>query len=195
MSSIKANQLKKDMFVLYKGQPCEVLKCEFYFPGKGSAFARTKLRNVRTGNAAEFTYKSNDLVELVEVEQIELQYLYQEGSVYYFMNPRSFEQFEVAEKVFGGRGKWLQPEAKMFFSLYEGEIIGCRFPLKVKVKVIEASEATAGNTVNAAKKPVKVESFGGAQDKGGVEVLAPLFVKEGDTLIISTDDGTYVSRG
>lgn len=186
MSSIKANQLKNGMFVAYKGQPHEVLKCEFYFPGKGSAFARTKLRSVKTGNVAEYTYKSNDLVEVVEVETTELQYLYTEGATYYFMNPHTFEQFEVAEKVLDGKEKWLQPEAKMFVSFYEGEAVGVRFPLKVKVKVVEAPHAVAGNTANAAKKTVKVE--------GDIEVLAPLFIKEGDTLVVSTEDGTYVSR-
>jgi len=174
------------MFVSYKNQPHQVMKCEFYFPGKGSAFARTKLKNVKTGNVAECTFKSSDLVEVVEVETMELQYLYQEGETYYFMNPRSFEQYEVNGKVFGSQAKWLQPEQSMFFDFYEGEVVGVRFPLKVKVKVVEASEAVAGNTVNAAKKPVMVE--------GGIEVLAPLFVKTGDTLIVSTADGTYVSR-
>lgn len=186
MSSIKANQLKKDMFVSYKGQPHEVLKCEFYFPGKGSAFARTKLRAVKTGNVAEYTYKSNDQVEVVDVDTTEVQYLYSDGSTYYFMNPQTFEQYEVPEKVFGGREKWLQPEMKMFVSFYENEVVGVRFPLKVKVKVVESPDAVAGNTANAAKKTVKVD--------GEIEVLAPLFVKEGDTLIISTEDGTYVSR-
>lgn len=186
MSSIKANQLKKDMFILYKNQPHVVLKCEFYFPGKGSAFARTKLRNVKTGNVAEFTYKSADLVEVVEVETVELQYLYSDAGTYFFMNPHTFEQFELPEAVFEGRGKWLQPETKMFVSFYEGEPIGVRFPPKVKVKVTEASDAVAGNTVNQAKKPVMVE--------GEIEVMVPLFVKQGETIIVNTDDGTYVSR-
>jgi len=187
MSSIKANQLKKDMFVSYKGQPHEVLKCEFYFPGKGSAFARTKLRSVKTGNVAEYTYKSSDLVEVVDVETVELQYLYADGDIYYFMNPHTFEQYEVGERVFDGKEKWLQPETKMFVSFYENEAVGVRFPLKVKVTVTEAPEAVAGNTANAAKKTVKVE--------GDIEVLVPLFIKDGDTLIVSTEDGSYVSRG
>jgi len=187
MPTIKANQLKKEMFVLHKGAPHAVLKCEFYFPGKGSAFARTKLKNVKTDSTFEYTFKSSEPVEIVEVETTELQYLYRDGDDYYFMEPRTFEQYTVPASVFGGREIWLLPEAKMFFSFYEGEAIGVRFPVKVQVKVTEAQDAVAGNTVNAAKKPVVVET--------GAEVMVPLFVKTGDTLIVDTETGAYVSRG
>ena len=186
MTQIKANQLKRDMFVLYKNAPHMVLKCEFYFPGKGSAFARTRLKNVKTGNVYDYTYKSSESVEVVEVETTELQYLYQDGTTYHFMNPQTFEQHEVAEWVFDGKEKFLLSEAKMFFHSYEGEIIGVRFPPKVTVKVIEAASAVAGNSVNAPKKTVKIEN--------GVEVLVPLFVKQGETIIVDTTTGEYVSR-
>ena len=186
MTLIKANQLKTGMFVLYKDQPCAVVKCEFYFPGKGSAFARTKMKNVKTGNVYEYTFKSADMVETVDVETVELQYLYQDGDTYYFMNHQTFDQFEISGKVFEGKEKWLMPEMRMFFNFYEGEAIGVRFPLKVTVKVIESSDAVAGNTVNAPKKPVTTET--------GVEVLAPLFIKQGETIIVDTETGEYVSR-
>lgn len=186
MSTMRANQLKTGVFVLYKGQPCAVVKCEFYFPGKGSAFARTKMKNVKTGNVYEYTFKSAEMVETVDVDTIELQYLYKDGDIYNFMNPRTFDQFEVAESIFEGKDKYLMAEMKMFFNFYEGEAIGVRFPLKVTVKVTEASEASAGNTVNAPKKPVMIET--------GVEVMAPLFVKQGETIIVDTETGEYVSR-
>ena len=186
MTSIKANQLKRDMFVLYKDAPHAVLKCEFYFPGKGSAFARTRLKNIKTGNVYEYTYKSSDMVEQVDVETMELQYLYADGDIFYFMNPRTYDQYEVKRWVFDGKEQWLLPEAKMFFHYYEGEVIGVRFPPKVTLKVVEASDAVAGNTVNSPKKPAKVET--------GVEVLVPLFVKQGETIIVDTESGEYVSR-
>lgn len=186
MSSIKANQMKAGIFILYKDQPCVVVKCEFYFPGKGSAFARTKIKNVKTGNVYEYTFKSSDFVETVDVETTELQYLYQDGETYHFMNPRSYDQFEVKKEIFEGKEIYLLPEMKMFFNYFEGEVIGVRFPPKVTVKVVEAEEATAGNTVNAPKKPVKIET--------GVEVYAPLFVKAGERIIVDTESGEYVGR-
>lgn len=186
MSSIKANQLKRDMYVSFRNQPHQVLKCEFYFPGKGSAFARTKLRNLKTRNVLEYTYKSSDSVELEDVETVELQYLYRDEDTHYLMNPRTFEQYEADDKVFEGKGKWLQVEMKMFVMFYDEEIVGCRFPLKVNVEVIEAAEAVAGNTVSGARKSVMVE--------GDIEVMVPLFIKKGTKIIVSTDDGTYVSR-
>jgi len=186
MSSIKANQLKKDMYVSFKNQPHQVLKCEFYFPGKGSAFARTKLRNLKTQHVLEYTYKSSDSVQLEDVETVELQYLYRDDDTHYLMDPRTFEQYEVDEKIFEGKGKWLQPEMKIFVTFYDEEVVGCRFPLKVNVEVIEAEESVAGNTVNGAKKPVKVV--------GDIEVMVPLFIKKGTKIIVSTADGSYVSR-
>lgn len=186
MSSMRANQLKTGVYILYKDQPHVVVKCEFYFPGKGSAFARTKMKNVKTGNVYEYTFKSSDMVETVDVDTTELQYLYADGDVYYFMNPRSYDQFEIQQSIFDGKEKYLLPEMKMFFNFYEGVAIGVRFPLKVTVKVTEAQEASAGNTVNAPKKPVTIET--------GVEVMAPLFVKQGETIIVDTETGEYVSR-
>ncbi len=186
MSQIKANQLKAGMFILYKDQPCAVVKCEFYFPGKGSAFARTKIKNVKTGNVYEYTFKSSDMVDSVEVETVELQYLYADGDTYNFMNQQTFDQFEIPGKVFDGRQKYLLPEMKMFFNFYEGEVIGVRFPLKVTLKVTESQDAVAGNTVNAAKKPVMTEV--------GVEVMVPLFIKQNEMVIVDTETGEYVSR-
>ena len=186
MSTMRANQLKTGVFVLYKDQPCAVVKCEFYFPGKGSAFARTRMKNVKTGNVYEYTFKSAEMVETVDVETVELQYLYKDEETLNFMNPRTFDQFEIPASIFEGKDKYLMPEMKMFFNFYEGEVIGVRFPLKVTVKVTEASEASAGNTVNAPKKPVTIET--------GVEVMAPLFVKQGEIIIVDTETGEYVSR-
>ena len=183
---MRANQLKSGTFILYKGAPHEVVKCEFYFPGKGSAFARTRVKNVKTGNVYEYTFKSAEMVETVDVDTVELQYLYRDGDTYYFMNPRTYDQFEVAKSIFDGKDKYLMAEMKMFFNFYDGAAIGVRFPLKVTVKVTEAQEASAGNTVNAPKKPVMIET--------GVEVMAPLFIKEGETIIVDTTTDEYVSR-
>lgn len=186
MSQIKANQLKTGMFVLYKDAPCAVVKCEFYFPGKGSAFARTKMKNVKTGNVYEYTFKSADMVETVEVETVELQYLYADGDTYYFMNNQTFDQFEIEGKVFEGKEKYLLPEMKMFFNFYENEAIGVRFPVKVTLQVTESQDAVAGNTVNAAKKSVMTEV--------GVEVMVPLFIKQNERIIVDTETGEYVGR-
>jgi elongation factor P len=102
------------------------------------------------------------------------------------MNPQTYDQFEVEKPLFEGKEKYLLAEMKMFVSFYEGKPIGVRFPLKVTVKVVEASDAVAGNTVNAPKKPVVIET--------GVEVMVPLFVKQGETIIVDTATDEYVSR-
>ena len=174
------------MFVLYKEQPHQVLKCEFYFPGKGSAFARTRLKNVKTGNVYEYTYKSSETVETVDVDTVELQYLYVDGDDYFFMNPQTFDQVTIKKSVFDGKEIYLLAEMKMFAIVYEGEVVGVRFPPKVKVLVTEAQDAVAGNTVNAPKKEVTVET--------GAKVMVPIFIKQGETIIVDTETGEYASR-
>lgn len=186
MGSIKANQMKRDMYVLYKDQPHQVQKCEFYFPGKGSAFARTKLKNVKTGNVYEYTYKSSESVETVDVDTVELQYLYADGDDYFFMNPRTYDQVTVKRSVLDGKEKFLLAEEKMFIIFYEDEAVGVRFPPKVKLRVTESQDAVAGNTVNAPKKEVTVET--------GAKVMVPIFIKQDETIIVDTDSGEYVSR-
>jgi elongation factor P len=144
------------------------------------------MKNVKTGNVYEYTFKSAEMVETVDVDTVELQYLYSDGDTYYFMNPQTYDQFEVEKPLFEGKEKYLLPEMKMFVSFYEGKPIGVRFPLKVTVKVTEASDAVAGNTVNSPKKTVTIET--------GVEVMVPLFIKQGETIIIDTATDEYVSR-
>jgi len=187
MAMIKSSNIKKGSYILFKNEPHEVTKTEFYAPGKGSAITRMKLKSVRTGNTVEFTYKSNESIEELDVMAKEMQFLFIDTDDVVFMDPRSYEQVSVSKNLMEGKIGYLIPELTMYLVFYEDNVIGVRFPQKVKLKVVEASDAVAGNTVNAAKKPVSLET--------GITVFAPLFVKTGDTLIIETENGEYVSRG
>ena len=185
--AMKAGNLQKGMFILFKNEPFEVTKAEFYAPGKGSAICRAKLKSLKTGNTQEFTYKSNDPVEELDVMAREMQYLYTDGPTIIFMDPRSYDQVSVPVKLLEDKMGYLIPELTMYVVFLDDKAIGVRFPQKVKLKVANAEDSVAGNTVSAAKKPVTLET--------GVEVYVPLFVKKGDTLIIDTTTGEYVSRG
>ncbi len=183
---IKAGNIRKGMYVLFKNEPCQVTKTDFVSPGKGSAFIRVKLKNVKTGYSQEFTYKSPESVEEVEVMNREMQFLYADDVEAVFMDQRSFEQISVPIALVEDDVKLLTSDAQVYVILYQDAPIGVRLPQKVTLMVTQAEEATAGNTVGQAKKEAEVET--------GLKVMVPLFVKKGDKIIIDTDTHEYISR-
>ncbi len=187
MPSINAGSVSKGNFILFRGDPCQVVKAEFYHPGKGSAVNRLRIRNLKTGSVVDQTYKTNEQIEYIEVNSREMQFLYADGTSVVFMDPRDFEQVELPRDMFSNTLGFLTPETKVYVQFYEHKPLGVSLPPKVKLKVTQAHDAVAGNRVNAPKKPVMLET--------GLEIQAPLFVKVGDILIIDTATGEYVSRG
>lgn len=183
---IKAGNIKKGSYILFKNVPHLVTKADFVSPGKGSAFMRVKMKNILNGNTLEFTYKSTESIEQVEVQNQRMQFLYNDGESAVFMNPQSFEQVEISLDLVGEQAQLLTPEVEVYVAIYEEKPIGVNFPPKITLRVEYAEEAVAGNTMGTARKMVKLES--------GFEVAAPIFVKEGDYLVINTDTMSYDSR-
>lgn len=183
---INGGNIRKGSFVLFKNGPHQVTKTEFVSPGKGSAFTRAKLKNVRTGAVQEFTFKSTEKIEELDVASKEMQFSYLDGDEVVFMDPRTYEQVTIAKELLDGKEGFLTPDVVMYIMFYNDDAIGVRFPNTVKLKVTYAEDATAGNRVNAPKKPVTVET--------GITVQAPLFVKTGDVISIDTETGEYLSR-
>jgi elongation factor P len=186
MSQLKAGNIQKGMYIIFKNVPQRVTKAEFMSPGKGSAINRVRFHNVQTGAVSDFTFKTNETVEGADVEKKDLQYLYQDGAEYVFMDPRSYEQISVPKSVLDGKEKYLIPEQTVSLLIYEDQPIGALFPKNVTLKVTEAQDAVAGNRVNAPKKPVILET--------GIEIHVPLFIKTGDLIIVDTETGEYLSR-
>lgn len=183
---IKGGNIRKGSYILFKDTPHLVTKTEFVSPGKGSAFTRARMKSVKTGASQEFTFKSVESVEELDVQSKEMQYLYIDGDEVIFMDPRTFEQVSIKKELIADQVGYLIPELTMYILFYNDQAIGVRFPLNVKLKVTYAEDSTAGNRVNAPKKSVTVET--------GIEVQVPLFVKTGDVIIIDTDTNEYVSR-
>jgi elongation factor P len=186
MSQFKAGNITKGQYIIFKGVPQRVTKTEFMSPGKGSAINRVRFHNVQTGAVSDFTFKTNELVDVADVEKRDLQYLYQEGTDYIFMDPRSYDQLSVPEAVFDGKEQYLMPEQVVSLLIFEDQPIGVLFPKNITLKVTEAPDAVAGNRVNAPKKPVILET--------GIEIQAPLFIKAGDSILVDTESGEYLSR-
>ncbi len=187
MSTIKAGNIRKGMYLKFKDQPFLVTKTDFMSPGKGSAFMRIKLKSVKTDSTQEFTYKSTESVEELEISSQEMQYLYQDANSVVFMNPRSYEQVEIPRQLVEEQTQLLTPDVKVYIMFYEGEAIGVSLPPKVTLEVVEAYPAVAGNTQGQARKEVVMET--------GLKVQAPIFINKGDKLIVDTATKTYVSRG
>ncbi len=186
MSYTNGGNVKKGMYIIHNGVPHQVTAADFVSPGKGSAFTRSKLRNLRTGNVLEFTFKTTENVEIADVESVEMQFLYFDGENYVFMNPRTYEQMEVARELVGDYAQWLKEEMIVYVQLFNEAPMGIFPPKKVTLKVTESEDAVAGDRANAPKKPATVET--------GAQVMVPLFVKAGDMIIIDTETGSYVSR-
>lgn len=186
MSTINAGNISKGIFLIFKGVPQQVTKTEFMSPGKGSAIMRVRFKNAHTGATQDFTYKTSEQVELADVEKKEMQFLYRDGDDVSFMDQRTYEQATVPYKLIEDQFGFLTTDLKVLILFYEDKAIGVSLPAHVTMKVTEAYDAVAGNRVNAPKKPVTLET--------GIEVHVPLFIKTGDSIVIDTTTGEYLSR-
>lgn len=187
MATIKAGSIRKGMYILFKNAPHLVTKTDFLSPGKGSALMRVKLKSVISTGTTDFSFKSSESVEEVDVSSMQMQYLYLDGDELVFMNSGTFEQLSVPLDLVGEQSKLLVEEQQIYVLMYEDKPIGVRLPDKMKLKVTLAEDADGGNTVGQARKMVELET--------GLKILAPLFVKTGDTLIIDVATMSYLSRG
>jgi len=178
--------LKKGLCVIFKNEPHLVVDKTFVSPGKGSAFFRTKLKNLKTGSVTEFTFKSGEKIEEASLQVQEFQYLYPQGNEYFFMNPRTYEQISISEEILGNFKNFVKEGDHYQIYTLEGRPVSLRAPQKVTLKVTEAEESVKGNTVTGATKPVTVET--------GYLVQVPLFIKKGDQIVISTENGQYTAR-
>ena len=181
-----AGNLKKGDFILYQNEIWQVQKADFYSPGKGSALMKTRIKNLKSGKNIDYTFKSNEVVQTVEVESIEMQYLYKDKENLHFMDERSYHQYFLPTQSIGETANFLKEGNKYYVYLHDEKPLTIKPPLSVRLKVIETEEAVKGDTVTGAKKPAKLET--------GVIIQVPLFVKVGETVIINPETGEYVGR-
>ena len=163
-----------------------VVDITFVSPGKGSAFYRTKLKNLYTGRVVEYTYKSGEKVEEVLVETHEAEYSYFDGSNYVFIEPRSFEQFMVPSEIIADDKVYLKEGLLYRIKFYDEKPVGITLPKSIVCKVVETENSIKGDTATSAMKNAVLDT--------GAKVLVPLFIKGGEEIMISTDSGAYLSR-
>jgi len=183
---ININDIKNGMTIIYDGKLYVVLSFQHVKPGKGAAFMKVKMRNLRTGANIEETINSSIKVEKAHVDKKKMTYLYNSGTGYVFMDNETYEQTEVTEDKLENEKKFLKENMEVQLDFYQGEIIGVTLPEKVEYVVAETTEAVKGNTTNNAQKDATLEN--------GYVVKVPLFIQQGETIIVSTLDGKYSSR-
>lgn len=183
---INVNDIKNGMTIKYDGNVYQVIEFQHVKPGKGSAFVRTKLRNLKTDNVQEITFNAGIKIEKALVEKRELSYLYNDGTSYVFMDNGSYEQLELPESKLKNEKDFLKESMNVEVMNYEGEVIGISLPEKVTYKVIKTENAVKGNTTSGALKDATIET--------GYTLKVPLFISEGEEIIVTTRDGKYSSR-
>lgn len=183
---VNVNDFKTGMSIKYEGNIYSVVDYQHVKPGKGAAFVKAKLKNLRTGAIIEITFNSSVKVELAHIEKRNMQFLYSQGDTYYFMNMETYDQIEVKESQLGDDKKYLKENLVLNIISYEGEILGLQLPDKIEMVVTKTEPGVKGNTTNNAMKDAVLET--------GMTVKVPLFINEGETIIVSTKDGKYQSR-
>lgn len=183
---INVNDLKNGMTIVHEGNVYQVVEFQHVKPGKGSAFVRTKLKNLRSNTTQEITFNAGIKLERAIVNKNDLSYLYNTGDSYIFMDNKTYEQIEIPAGKLEDEIKFLKENMNVEVMNYEGEIIGITLPEKVSYKIIETEEAVKGNTTSGALKDATVET--------GYTLKVPLFISEGEEIIITTRDGKYSSR-
>lgn len=180
------NDIKNGMTILFEDSIYTVLEFSHVKPGKGAAFVQVKLKNLRTGSIVEKRFNSGVKLEKAMIEKKNMQYLYEASGVYTFMDNETYEQLELTESQLGNDKYYLKNGLEVIVSLYQGEVLGVILPEKVELEIIATEPAVKGNTTNNAQKDATVET--------GLMVRVPLFIEQGEKILVSTKDGSYASR-
>ncbi len=183
---INVNDIKNGMTLMIEGNIYQVVEFLHVKPGKGSAFMKTKLKNMRTGGIVERTFNTNVKFEKANITRSNVQYLYNTGDTYYFMNMQTYEQLELSASQIGDDKYYLIENGLVDVVQFEGELLGLVLPDKIEFTVTETEPAVKGNTTNKALKDAYVET--------GLLVKVPLFIEQGEKILVTTADGKYSSR-
>ena len=186
MPTYSTNEFKAGLKVMLDGDPCSILENEFVKPGKGQAFNRVKLRNLKTSRVREKTFKSGDTLEGADVIDRELQYLYSDGEFFHFMEPENFEQYQASAGTVGDAALWLREQAMCTVTLYNGAPLAVSPPNFVELEIVDTEPGIRGDTATGGTKPAKLST--------GAVVKVPLFVNQGEIVRCDTRSGEYVSR-
>ena len=183
---ISAGDFRNGVTVEIDGNVCQIVEFQHVKPGKGAAFVRTKYKNIITGSVLEKSFRPTEKFPTARIERVDMQYLYSDGGLYYFMNVETFDQVGLTEEQVGDSLKFVKENEMVKICSHNGNVFAIEPPLFVELVVTETEPGFAGNTAQGATKPAIVET--------GAQVMVPLFVNQDDKLKIDTRTGEYLSR-
>ncbi len=186
MASYSTNEFRSGMKVMLDGDPCSIVDNEFVKPGKGQAFNRVKLKNLKTGRQWERTFKSGESLEGADVVDTEMEYLYNDGEFWHFMEPNTFEQYQADANAVSDNAKWLRETDKVVVTLYNGSPLAVTPPNHVELEIVETDPGLKGDTAQGGTKPATLST--------GAVVKVPLFVSQGEVIRVDTRTGEYLGR-
>jgi elongation factor P len=186
MATYSTNEFKNGLKIMLDGYPCTITENILVKPGKGQAFNRVKMRNLKTGRTLEKTFKVTESVEAADIEERNVDFLYSDGEHWHFMEPDTFEQYAADATATGDAAKWLKGQEPCVLMLWNGQPLSIATPNFVELAVTETDPGLKGDTAQGGSKPAILET--------GAEIKVPLFVEIGDILKVDTRTGEYVSR-
>jgi elongation factor P len=186
MASYNTNEFRAGLKIILDGDPFAIVENEFVKPGKGQAFNRARVRNLKTGRVVDRTFKSGDTVEAADVVDVQMQYLYDDGEFWHFMVPESFEQYAADKNVVGDAAQWLKAQDTCTITLWNNVPLDMLPPTFVELTVTQTDPGVRGDTATGGTKPATLET--------GAVVRVPLFLEEGTIIKVDTRTGEYVSR-
>jgi elongation factor P len=184
--SVSTNNLKNGMAISYDGKTWVIVEFQHVKPGKGGAFVRTKLKEIKSGRVVDITFRGGEKLEDVRLETKNVQYLYNDGDAYHFMDTDTYDQFDLQKDFVGEAEKWLKENEMATIQIAGGEMIGVEAPMFVDLEITETDPGFKGDTVQGGTKPATLET--------GAVVSVPMFLNTGDKIRVDTRDGRYVTR-
>ena len=183
---VSAGDFRNGMTIEYDGNVYQVVEFQHVKPGKGAAFVRTKLYNIRNGGIVETSFRPTEKFDEARIDRVDMQYLYKDGDLYYFMDQETYDQIAISEDQIGDSLKFVKDNEICRVVSYKGTVFSVEPPLFVELQVVETEPGFKGNTATGATKPAIVET--------GAQVNVPLFIEQGETIRIDTRTGEYMSR-
>jgi len=183
---MNANDIRKGNIILHNGEPHQVMDFQHRTPGNLRAFVQVRLRNLKNGNSYEVRYSSTETVERAILEHHDMEFLYQDDTLYHFMNTENYEQVALNADALGDAAKYMTPGIRVQISFYEGQPIAVELPPTIELEVVETEPEVRGATASNSPKTAKLEN--------GVVVMVPPFVKQGDRIRINPSEDKYLER-
>jgi elongation factor P len=181
-----ATQIRRGMVLVFEGDPCRVIEFRHHTPGNLRAMVQAKLKNLRTGSSFEHRFRAADAIERASLETHDLEFLYQGGDTYHFMNTENYDQIEMDEETLGDAAQWMQPGMKIQAEFYQGKAIAIDLPNSIELTIVDTAPVMKSATKTASTKPAKLEN--------GVTVNVPEFIPSGERIRVNPNTGEYLDR-